>query len=143
MNTSSRTKAVLYMIVLFAAGVAFGALTLRHAPPPAPQPLKLGRAAEISSRIRDKLKSKLNLTPEQLAKAEPLFQQAGLKIEDAHALCLIQIDHAVTDLHKAMLPLLSADQLPLLQQVDAARLENMLQKYGYCASNYPATNSSR
>jgi len=135
MNTSSRTKAVLYMIVLFAAGTIFGAMTFRRTPPPPPQPLKLGRASEISARIRDKLTAKLKLTPEQLTKADPLFQQAGQKIEDAHAQCLTKIDHALGDLHQSMLPFLTDSQIPCLRQIEAARADSMLQKYGYHAAS--------
>ena len=135
MNTSSRTKALLYMLVLFLAGGVVGSVIQKHYTPAAPQPLRLNRTAEIAGRIRDKLKARLNLTDDQLAKADPLIQQAAQKVEDSHSQCLTQIDCAVSSLHSAIIPFLTKDQLKLMQQLDSSRADSMLQKYGYHSTN--------
>ena len=132
MNQPARFKAIVYTIALFAAGAICGAVIIRKAsPPPAAQPLKLERVDEIAAKIREKLKTRLELTPAQLQRAEPLIRMASQKLEDAHRDCLSQVECAAEQLHKELCPILTDGQKSKLKEMDSERADSLKQKYGY------------
>ncbi len=131
-------KALLYASALFVAGAVCGALALYRLAP-APQPLKLGRTGEIAAKLRMKLDSRLQLTPEQQQKFEPLILKTSADLESIHKDCLDRILIALDLLHSQISPDLTPDQKQLLTALETERRETMLQKYNYRAAE---TNSA-
>src|SRR5579863_1800169 len=138
--STSRTKALFYMLVLFVAGGICGAMVMRHFfPPPQPQTLQLGRTNEIAGKIRTKLHDRLQLNADQMAKAEPLVQTASQKLEDAHLNCLIQIEAAIAQLHHDLRLSLTDAQISELAVMEKERADSLLQKYNFCPTMTNAT----
>jgi hypothetical protein len=139
MTRPAAWKVFLYTAALFLAGAVCGAMFMSRTAPVADQPLKLGRTAVIAERIRTKLDSRLQLTPAQQEKFEPLFVKTSAELESIHKDCLDRISAALDQLHIEMRPDLTPPQLDLLTALEAERREQLLQKYNYCAN---ATNSN-
>ena len=138
MTRPAAWKVLLYTAALFLAGAVCGAMFMSRRIPVVDQPLKLGRTAVIADKIRTKLDSRLQLTPAQQEKFEPLFVKTSAELESIHKDCLDRISAALDQLHTEMRPGLTPAQLDLLAALEAERREQLLQKYNYCAS---ATNS--
>jgi hypothetical protein len=135
MTRPATSKVLLYAAALFAAGSVIGAVTMYHLTP-APQPLKLGRAGEIAARIRAKLDSRLQLTPEQQQKFEPFILKTSADLESVHKDCLDRISAALDQLHAQISPDLTPAQKQSLAALETERRQMMLQKYNYnsCAA---------
>jgi hypothetical protein len=138
MTQPATSKVLLYTAALFIAGAICGAATMYHLTPAA-QPLKLGRINEIAAKLRTRLDSRLQLTPEQQQKFEPLIMQTSSNLEAIHKDCLDRITAALDQLHCQMSPDLTPDQKLLLTGLETERRATMLQKYNYCAAE---TNSA-
>jgi hypothetical protein len=139
MTRPAAWKVLLYTAALFIAGAVCGSIFTSRRMPVVDQPLKLGRTNVIAERIRTKLDSRLQLTPAQQEKFEPLFVKTSAELEAIHKDCLDQISAALDRLHTEMRPDLTPAQLDLLTALEGERREQMLQKYNYCPG---ATNSS-
>jgi hypothetical protein len=139
MTRPAAWKVLLYTVALFIAGAVCGSIFTSRRMPVADQPLKLGRTNVIAERIRTKLDSRLQLTPAQQEKFEPLFVKTSVELESIHKDCLDRISAALDRLHTEMRPDLTPAQLDSLTALEAERREQMLQKYNYCPG---ATNSN-
>ncbi len=139
MTRPAAWKVLLYTGALFIAGAVCGAMLRSRPAPVVDQPLKLGRTAEIADKIRTKLETRLQLTPEQKEKFEPLFVKTSVELESIHKDCLDRISAALNQLHAEMRPALTPEQIQLLTALEAERSEALQQKYNYCAG---ATNST-
>jgi hypothetical protein len=138
MTRPAAWKVLLYTAALFIAGAVCGSIFTSRRTPVVDQPLKLGRAPEIAERIQTKLDARLQLTPAQQEKFEPLFVKTSTELESIHKDCLDQISAALDRLHTEMRPDLTPAQLELLTALEAERREQLLQKYNYC----PGTTNS-
>lgn len=132
MNQTSCWKAIGYAILLFLTGGVCGALVAPKLMP-AQQTLKLGREQEITALIRDKLKTKLNLTADQEQKIIPMIKQASESLEASHRGCLKSVLEALDKMHLDIQPLLTADQLPKLKELEKERSDTWRVKYNYVA----------
>jgi hypothetical protein len=139
MTRPAAWKVFLYTAALFIAGAVCGAMLISHRAPVAEQPLKLGRTAEIADKIRTKLNARLQLTPAQQAKFEPLILKTSADLESIHKDCLDRITAALNLLHAEMAPDLTPGQQQSVKALEAERRDLMLQKYNYCPG---ATNST-
>jgi hypothetical protein len=139
MTRPAAWKVLLYTVALFIAGAVCGAMFMSRRLPVVDQPLKLGRTAVIANNIRTKLNTRLQLTPAQQEKFEPLFVKTSVELESIHKDCLDRISAALNQLHAEMRPELTPEQILLLTALESERSELLLQKYNYCAN---ATNSS-
>jgi hypothetical protein len=129
MNKSSLWKVVLYVLALFAAGAVTGAMVMH--PKAEPQQLKLNRSAEIATNIRERLTTRLHLTPEQAAKFAPLVMKTSEELESSHRDCLKRIVAALDALHAQLAPDLTPDQLEALKQLESERRDVMFKKYEF------------
>jgi hypothetical protein len=139
MTRPAAWKVLLYTAALFVAGAVCGAMFMSRRVPASDQPLKLGRAAVIANNIRTKLNTRLQLTPAQQEKFEPLFLKTSAVLESVHKDCLDRITAALDQLHAEIRPDLTPAQLDLLTALEAERREQMLQKYNY---NYCAATTN-
>jgi Spy/CpxP family protein refolding chaperone len=117
MNNLTRWKLVGYMTALFVAGAAAGALATRPSPP---KP-KL----DLTESIRRHLQHKLNLTPEQQQKIEPLVEAAGDKIKTLQDTSLKEITQVSDALDAQIAPMLNPDQANILAKMVKDRHDAM------------------
>jgi hypothetical protein len=139
MTGPSRGKAVAYAAALFLAGGICGAMIMARISTAA-QSLKVGRTDEIAVKIQEKLKTGLGLTPEQLAKFEPLIVKAAGELESSHSNCLDRISMALDTLHNQITPELTPEQKQKLESLEKERAAQMLLKYNYQLSGTNRTN---
>ena len=131
MTSSTRWKVLTYTAVLFAAGAVCGALMLPRKPEAPAKQTKLWCANDIACQIRKELRSALDLTPEQMAKFEPLIKQTSEELEASHHDCLNRINAAMENLHTQICKDLKPEQKSKLKKLKAERLEKIWDKYGY------------
>ena len=123
MNLLLRWKLIGYIIALFGAGIAVGELLPRplfpaHAP-------TADHHMNIAEMLRHKLKTKLDLTPDQQAQIEPLVQAASLKFQAIHDESYRQTEEASKELDAQIRPLLTPDQQGKLCAWEHERSENL------------------
>jgi hypothetical protein len=123
-------KMLLYTAVLFVAGAICGAMVMTRMTPVS-QPLKLGRTGEITLKLRSRLIQGLGLTPDQQQKIEPFIETTSTNLEVIHKDCLDRISAALDSLHQQIKTNLTPEQIDLLNALEAARNQTMLQKYNY------------
>lgn len=119
-----------YMLALFIAGFVTGAVVMSHQKA-ASQTLKIGRTDEITSLVRQKLITGLELTPQQRDKFEPLIKKTSEEMEASHLDCLNRISAAVEKMHAQMLPDLTPEQRERLKKLEANRRVRLREKYNY------------
>jgi Spy/CpxP family protein refolding chaperone len=137
-NGSNRGKALLYAGALVLFGMIIGAMFMSRVDAKS-QTLRLGRSEEIADRIRERLIEKLDLTPEQKTRIEPLIRKTAQEMENAHLDCLKQVSKSLDALHTQIKPELIPEQQHKLVELDSERDSRMVEKYNYRA---PATNAS-
>jgi len=74
MSMPAQGKVIGYMVALFVAGGICGAMIAARMAANT-QPLIVNRSPEIAAKIQKKLTARLALTPEQLAKIQPLIEK--------------------------------------------------------------------
>jgi Spy/CpxP family protein refolding chaperone len=130
MSMPARGKIIVYMVALFVAGGICGAMVASRMAANA-QTLIVNRAPEIAVKIQNKLTTRLALTPEQLAKIQPLIEKTSEELEASHRDCLKRISLAIDNLHVGLCPVLTPEQKPMLTALDEERRESMWQKFHY------------
>jgi len=132
MTSPNKLKLGLYVLVLFLAGGASGALIswqICRRTPVAPLP-----AAEIGGRLRARFQSRLNLSPEQMQQISPLIDQAMRRVEAIRTENASQVFANVSNLHEQVLQVLTPDQKTKFEELERERRAYLRQKFG------PATN---
>jgi dsDNA-binding SOS-regulon protein len=120
---------MVYALALFAAGAVTGAMVMR--PKVEPSPLKLNRSGEIAAKLRDRLNTRLHLTPEQSAKIGPIIVKTSNELEASHRDCLNRIMDILNQMHAQVSPDLTPEQKEALKLIEAERRETFLKKYEY------------
>ncbi len=130
MSQTGCWKVIGYAIVLFLLGGVCGAVV---APKflPVQQTLKLGREEEITTMMRAKLKTRLNLTDEQTQKIEPFVKQASASLEASHRACLKSVLEALDKMHGDIQSFLEPGQLAKLKGLETERADSWRAKYNY------------
>ena len=139
MTGPNRGKALAYTMALFIAGGICGAMVMVRFFP-VTQPLKLGRTEEITTNIREKMKTRLGLAPEQLEKFQPLISKTAVELESSHRDCLERISVALDSLHAQITPELNAEQKQKMTALETERRDLMLQKYNFQPAGMTRTN---
>ena len=130
MSSSSSFKVIGYAVIIFLLGGVCGAM-LGPKFLPTHQTLKLGREQEMAAMIRNRLKTKLNLTSDQEQKIEPMIKQVSSSLETSHRDCLKKILEALNNMHAGLAPLLTPEQTAQLKELEAERNKSWLDKYNY------------
>lgn len=139
MTRPAAWKMFLYCAALFIAGGVCGAMLMSRMTPAEQQPLKLGRTGEITAKIRNRLDTRLQLTPAQQQQFDPLIVKASEQLECIHKDCLDRISAALDDLHTQIRPGLTPEQGQSLTALEAERRQALWQKYNYPSAT---TNSA-
>ena len=133
MTSLGRRKLVVYVLAIFLAGAGSGALVAwqmgRRVPVTPPSP------AEIGTRLRTRLKSRLALTPDQVQKIDPMIDQAMRRVEAIRQETASQVFANVSNLHGQVLSVLTAEQKARFEELERERRNYLRQKFG------PATNA--
>jgi hypothetical protein len=126
----NRWRAIVYAAALVLFGGIIGAMLMSRVDAKA-QTLRLGRSAEIADRIRERLNEKLELTPEQKMRMEPMIKTTAEELEAAHTECLKQVSKSLESLHARIRPELIPEQQQKLVELESERGERMLEKYNF------------
>jgi Spy/CpxP family protein refolding chaperone len=133
MNRLSKWKLGLYVLVIFLAGGGTGALItwqVRRRTPVAPLP-----PAEIGARLRARFQSRLDLTPEQVQKIDPLIDQAMGRVEAIRSETANHVFANASNLHAQVLLVLTPEQKMKFEELERERQTFLRRKFG------PATNA--
>lgn len=139
MTKPTRWKMVLYTAALFFAGAICGAMVMSRMSAN-PQTLRLDRANEIAGKIKERLRTKLDLNPQQLEKITPLIQKTSEEMEASHRDDLKRVSAAVDALHAGIEPELSPEQKQKLLELEVERRESVWQKFHYRVEPSNPTN---
>ena len=133
MSVGGKWKLGLYVLAIFLAGGGTGALiTWETCQGRAVKPLS---PAEIGARLRTRFQSRLDLTPEQVNKVNPLIDQAMRQVEVIRMETASHVFANVSNLHEQVLMVLTPEQKAKFEQLERERRQYLSQKFG------PATNS--
>jgi Spy/CpxP family protein refolding chaperone len=133
MTSLSKRKLVLYVLAIFLAGAGSGALIawqVSQRTPVAPM-----TPAEIGARLRARFQSRLNLTPDQVQKIDPMIDQAMRRVEAIRQETAGHVFANVSNLHDQVLTVLTPEQKTRFEELERERRDYLRQKFG------PATNS--
>jgi Spy/CpxP family protein refolding chaperone len=133
MTSLGKRKFATYVLIIFLAGAGSGALLAwqvsRRVPVAPPTP------AEIGARLSAWFQTRLNLTPEQRQKVDPMIDQAMLRVEAIRQETANHVFANVSQLDEQMLTVLTPEQKTRFEELERARRDYLRQKFG------PATNT--
>ena len=133
MTSLSKRKLAAYVVAIFLAGAGSGALVAwqvsRRVPVPPLTP------AEIGARLRARFQARLDLTPEQRQKVDPMIDQAMSRLEAIRQETASHVFANVSKLHEQMLTVLTPEQKTKFEELERERRDHLRQKFG------PATNA--
>lgn len=117
MNRALQWKLIAGFLLVFIAGgttgAFFGASYARHVffEPP--------RRAMMGERMRERLRTQLDLTPEQLAKISPIIDKTAAQLDQIRRDTGQRVRGLMQDAHQEMAATLTDDQRAKLQQIEA------------------------
>ena len=133
MTSLGKRKLGVYVLAIFLAGAGSGALVAwqvcRRMPVTPLSP------AEIGARLRARFQSRLDLTPEQAQKIEPMVDRAMQRVDAIRKETARDIFANVSNLHEQVLAVLSPEQKVKFEELERQRREYLRQKFG------PSTNA--
>jgi Spy/CpxP family protein refolding chaperone len=133
MTSLGKQKLAAYVVAIFLAGGGTGALiTWQTCQGRAIAPLS---PAEIGARLRARFQSRLDLTPQQVNKINPLIDQAMRQVESIRSETASHVFANVSNLHEQVLLVLTPEQQAKFEQLERERREYLRQKFG------PTTNA--
>lgn len=107
------------MIAIFAAGAVTGGViatkTARN------DLYRLPKGEEMCARMRAKLQSRLDLTPDQLRQIDPLIKEATSQLQSIHRDTVKRTSHAMKECYGRMSPALDPQQRDRLEALDRER----------------------
>ena len=132
MNVLGKWRLGLYVLAIFLAGGGSGALITWQvcqrfpAAPLTPE--------EIGMRLRARLKSRLDLTPDQVQKIDPMIDQAMRQVQAIRKDTATSVFANVSNMHAQVVIVLTPEQKAKFDVLEAERHDYLRKKYG------PATN---
>ncbi len=116
MNQALKWKLIAGFILVFVAGGISGAflggLYARH--------LFFGfhHPEEIGARMKERLRTELNLTPEQVAKISPIIDKMALQLREIRRETARNVHETIAEAHRQMAVNLTDEQRQKLQQIE-------------------------
>lgn len=122
MNSLTSTKVIGYLAIIFVAGAATGAVIVfnnsRAQAIQAPPSME-----KTCSRLQDRLVNKVGLTPAQVTKLQPVFDQAARELRTIHTKAIRDTDAVICKVHHQIAAELSPEQKVKLDALDIKRKE--------------------
>jgi hypothetical protein len=128
MTSLSKRKLAMYVLAIFLAGGGSGALIAWKLCPRLP--VALVPPAEIGVRLRARFQSRLNLTPDQAQKIDPMIDQAMRQVEAIRKETASHVFANVSNLHEQVQAVLTPEQKVKFEELDRERREYLRQKFG-------------
>lgn len=133
MTSLGKRKLAAYVVAIFLAGAGSGGLVAwkicrRVAVTPLPP-------AELGARLRARFQSRLDLTPDQMQKMDPMIKQAMRRVEAIRQETARAVFANVSNLHVQVSSVLTPEQQMKFEKLEGERLEYLRRKFG------PVTNS--
>ena len=128
MSSISKWKLSLYVLAIFLAGGGSGALIgwqMSRRMPAVPVP-----PGEIGARLRARFQSRLDLTPEQARKIDPMIDQAMQRLDAIRKETASHIFANVSNLHEQVLTVLTPEQQLKFEEIERERRQYLRQKFG-------------
>jgi Spy/CpxP family protein refolding chaperone len=116
MNQALKWKLIAGFILVFVAGGISGAflggLYARH--------LFFGfhQPEQIGARMKERLRTELNLTPEQVAKISPMIDKTALQLREIRRETARHVHETIAEAHRQMAVNLTDEQRQKLQQIE-------------------------
>jgi hypothetical protein len=130
MNSLTTSKLLVYLTIIFVAGGATGAvLTLQNTRRHQAQPPTMAKAC---TRFQDRLISRLALTPEQVKKLQPVFDQTTHELRAIHAKALRGTDDVIRRAHEQIARELTPEQKTKLEVLDKERQDWLRRRLAGC-----------
>ncbi|PYL60396.1 MAG: hypothetical protein DMF31_04695 [Verrucomicrobia bacterium] len=115
MNRALQWKLIAAFILVFVAGGISGAFLggsyARH------HFFAFHRPELIGGRIKERLRTELNLTPEQVAKISPIIDKTTLQLRDIRRDTARRVHETIAEAHRQMATNLTDEQRQKLQQI--------------------------
>jgi Spy/CpxP family protein refolding chaperone len=132
MTSLGKRKLATYVLVIFLAGAASGALVAWQVSRRVPvAPLT---PTEIGARLRARFQTQLDLTPEQRHKVDPMIDQAMLRVEAIRQETANHVFANASQLHEQMLTVLTPEQKTKFEAFERERRDYLRQKFGPAAN---------
>src|SRR5919108_3028931 len=116
MNQALKWKLIAGFILVFVAGGISGAflggLYSRHLF------FEFHRPEQIGTRMKERLRSELNLTPEQVAKISPIIDKTALQLRNIRQDTARRVHETMAEAHRQMALNLTEEQRQKLQQIE-------------------------
>jgi len=116
MNRALQWKFIVGFILVFIAGGITGAflggLYARHLF------FEFHHPALIGARMKERLRTELNLTPEQVAKISPIIDKTAAQLQTVRQDTGRRVHEVITEAHQEMAANLTAEQRQKLQQIE-------------------------
>ena len=115
MNRALKWKLIAGFILVFVAGGISGAFlgglyARQHF-------FAFHRPELIGGRMKERLRTELNLTPDQVAKISPIIDKTTLQLRDIRRDTARRVHETIADAHKQMATILTDEQRQKLQQI--------------------------
>lgn len=121
MNALTKSQVVACLALIFIAGGALGAvITFNSARHSNAQPPSMEKTC---NRLQDRLTSKLELTPDQAARLQPVFDETAEALRTVHSNALCDTDRILRTAHEKIAKELRPDQRAKLETFDSQRTE--------------------
>ena len=116
MNRALQWKLIVGFILVFIAGAITGAflggLYARHLF------FEFHQPALIGARMKERLRTELNLTPDQVAKVSPIIDKTAAELQKVRQDTGRRVHEIMTQAHQEMAANLTAEQRQKLQQIE-------------------------
>ena len=123
MNTNLKWKLVVGLLLAFLAGAATGgflaARQAHHRKADFDQ-----RRHSLAERMRDRMRTRLQLTPEQVEKTGPIFDQAAVELEKIRRETGQQVKETMAATNRALTPILTDEQRAKMADLEKTPREN-------------------
>jgi len=126
MKSTSTTRLLLYILALFVAGGATGAMIAAKITKD--RMFRTPSGLELASKMRDKLACRLQLTPEQLEKVDPIIRDAAAQMQALHRDWMKRIGQITKERNARMAPVLTPEQQIKLEEMENERQEFIRKK---------------
>ncbi|EEF59894.1 hypothetical protein [Pedosphaera parvula] len=119
MTIPSKGKLIVYLVMLFVLGAVTGSgitykLVKGHPPGRGPG----HPPGDFTERMRSDLKTRLNLTADQVDKINPMIDVAGAELRSIQTNTMQRVSQVFDNLHAQMRPLLTDEQKTKLEEME-------------------------